>query len=77
LAENMLRFCKSAPYTILYKTSMEGTEFKSLDLSPTCRGRPPKFEKITLAPLYHDGRPIIYKKYKDGAIITLYISCAS
>jgi len=40
-----IRFCKSAPYTILYKTSMEDTEFKSLDLSPTCQERSPKFEK--------------------------------
>ena len=52
-----MRFCKSAPYTILCKTSMEDT-FKTLNLSPTCPGRPRKFEKITMVPLYHDARPI-------------------
>jgi len=44
---------------------MENIEFKTLDLSPTCRERLPKFEKIALAPLYHDARPITYEKYKQ------------
>ena len=30
-----MRFCKSAPYTSLYKT--KDTEFKTLNLSSTCR----------------------------------------
>jgi len=69
-----MRFCKSAPYTILYKTSLENIEFKTLDLLPTCRGRPRKFEKIALAPLYHDARPLItYEKYKDMEQLLSYI----
>jgi hypothetical protein len=56
-----MKFCKSAPYAILYKISTDCTEFKTLDLSPICRGRPPKFEKISLTPLYTDARLITYK----------------
>jgi len=58
-----IRFCKSAPYTILYKTSMEDTEFKSLDLSPTCQERSPNLKKIILAPLYRDAKPIIGESF--------------
>ncbi|CAK9832620.1 hypothetical protein ANTRET_LOCUS9415, partial [Anthophora retusa] len=44
---------------------MEDTEFKTLDLSPACRKRPAKFERIALAPLYNGARSITYEKYKD------------
>ena len=44
---------------------MEDTEFKTLDLSPTVRGRPPKFERIALKSLYINARPITHEKYKD------------
>ena len=44
---------------------MEDTEFKTLDLSPTVRGRPPKFERIALKCLYINARPITHEKYKD------------
>ena len=47
-----MRFLKSAPYAILYKTSMKDKEFKTVNLLPTRPGRPLKFEKIALAPLY-------------------------
>ena len=52
---------------------MEDT-FKTLNLSPTCPGRPSKFEKITMVPLYHDARPITYEKYKDIEQLLPYIS---
>ena len=68
-----LRFCKSAPYTISYKTSMEDTEFKTLDLSPTVRGRPPKFERIALKCFYINARPITHEKYKDMMLLLPYI----
>lgn len=68
-----MRFCRSAPYTILYKMSVEDTEFKTLHLSPTCPRRPSKFKKIALVPLYHDIRPIIYEKYKDKKQLLSYI----
>lgn len=44
---------------------MEDTDFKTLDLSPTCRGRPLKFERTALTPLYNNARPITYEKYKQ------------
>ncbi|OAD56265.1 hypothetical protein WN48_03583 [Eufriesea mexicana] len=44
-----------------------------LYLSPTCRERPPKFEKFVLASLYHDARPITYEKYKDMEQLLPYI----
>ncbi|XP_015594117.1 uncharacterized protein LOC107267216 [Cephus cinctus] len=59
-----MRFLKSAPYTILYKTSMKDKEFKTTNLLPTRPRRPLNFEKIALAPLYQDARPITYEKYK-------------
>ncbi|KAI4475415.1 hypothetical protein M0802_015157 [Mischocyttarus mexicanus] len=33
---------------------MEDTKFKTVNLSPTCQGRPPKFQKIALVLLNHD-----------------------
>ena len=69
-----MRFYKSAPYTILYKTSMKDTEFKTSNVSLTCSERPPKFEKIALVPLYHDARPITYEKYKGMEQLLPYIS---
>ena len=68
-----MRFLKSAPYTILYKTSMKEKEFKTVNLLPTRPGRPRKFEKIALAPLYQDARPITYEKYKDIKQLLPYI----
>ena len=41
---------------------MEDTEFKTLDLSPTCRGRPQKFDRKES--LYNSARSITYEKYK-------------
>lgn len=40
---------ESTPYTILYKTSKKGNEFKIINLLPTRPGILPKFEKIMLA----------------------------
>nr|XP_012148112.1 PREDICTED: uncharacterized protein LOC105663491 [Megachile rotundata] len=68
-----MRFLKSAPYTILYKTSMKDKEFKTINLLPTRPGRPLKFEKITLEPLYQNARPITYEKYKDIKQLLPYI----
>ena len=68
-----MRFCKSAPYTVLYKISMEDTDFKTLDLSPTCQGRQLKFKRTALTPLYNDVRPITYEKYKDMKQLLPYI----
>ncbi|XP_072763725.1 uncharacterized protein [Anoplolepis gracilipes] len=68
-----LRFLRSAPYTILYKTSMKDPEFKTINLLPTRPGRPLKFEKIALAPLYENARPITYEKYKDMKQLLPYI----
>lgn len=68
-----MRFLKDAPYTILYKTSMKDKEFKTINLLPTRPGRPLKFEKIALAPLYQDARPITYEKYKDMMQLLPYI----
>lgn len=52
---------------------MEDTDFKTLDLSPTCWGRSLKFERIALTPLYNDARPITYEKYKDMEQLLPYI----
>ena len=68
-----LRFCKSALYSISYKTSMEDTDFKTLDLSPTVRRRPPKFKRIALKSLYINARPITHEKYKDMMQLLPYI----
>ena len=52
---------------------MEDMEFKTLDLSPTVRGRPPKFERIVLKSLYTNVRPITHEKYKDMMQLLPYI----
>ena len=52
---------------------MEDTECKTLDLSPTVRGRPPKFERTALKFLYINARPITHEKYKDMMQLLPYI----
>lgn len=68
-----LRYLKSAPYTIFYKTTMKDAEFKIINLLPLRPGRPLKFEKIALEPLYQNARPITYEKYKDMKQLLPYI----
>lgn len=52
---------------------MKDAEFKTINLLPTRPGRPPKFEKIALAPLYQIARPISYEKYKDMLQLLPYV----
>ncbi|KAJ0175139.1 hypothetical protein K1T71_009280 [Dendrolimus kikuchii] len=48
-------------------------EFKIINLLPLRPGRPLKFEKIALEPLYQNARPITYEKYKDMKQLLPYI----